>query len=40
MVRVSTKFNSTNHPGGGYLSNHTIIKEINKHERILENPSF
>ena len=26
--------------GGGYLSNHTITIFINKHERILENPSF
>jgi len=41
MVRVSTENKLTKiTTGGGYLSNHTIIKEINKHERILENPSF
>jgi len=42
MVRVSTenKLTKITTWGGGYLSNHTITSKINKHERILENPSF
>jgi len=40
MVRVSTKFNSTNHLGGGYLSNHTITLNVNKHGNFLDNPSI
>jgi len=42
MVRISTenKLTKITTWGGGYLSNHTITSKINKHERILENPSF
>jgi len=41
MVRVITKNKLTKiTTWGGDLSNHTITSKINKHERILENPSF
>jgi len=42
MVRVITKNKLTKITtwGVGDLSNHTITRKINKHERILENPSF
>jgi len=42
MVRINAQINITEptHLGGGYLSNRTITLVINKHERILESPSF
>jgi len=42
MVRTNTQINVTEstHLGGGYLSNRTITLRKNKHERILESPSF
>jgi len=42
MVRINVKKQITKKllGGGRYLSNHTITRKINKHEIILENPSF
>jgi len=42
MVRINAQINITEptHLGGGYLSNHTITLDVNKHGNFLDNPSI